>query len=149
MRVKFRIDEKKYKPTRQSGKEFFPSLRLYFLASCFLTWRVKILNYLPVLRLSWKTYPRPWIQQRKIKTNRKKDVRFCQLYILLYCCLYNATPEKWRHKTHHSLDLSISTRFIPTHPGLALPHLFQVHIELGWNRTTAVSEGTFSDLILC
>jgi hypothetical protein len=53
MRVEFRIDEFNCKPTRQSD-EFFPPLTdlSYFLASCFLTWRVKILVYSPVWRVS-------------------------------------------------------------------------------------------------
>jgi hypothetical protein len=30
------------------------------LASCFLTWQVKILHYSPVWRVSWKTYSHHW-----------------------------------------------------------------------------------------
>jgi hypothetical protein len=53
IRVEFRIGELKYKPTGQSDEDFC-SLEIslsIFLASCFLTLRVKILNYSPVWRV--------------------------------------------------------------------------------------------------
>jgi hypothetical protein len=56
MRVEFRIMAGKNTNPLASLASFF-SLSLTFsiiLTSCYLTWRVKILNYSPVRRVSWK-----------------------------------------------------------------------------------------------
>jgi hypothetical protein len=99
MQVEIRIGELKYKPTRQSGECFFPlSLSLSaFLASCFLTWRVKILNYSPVWRVSWKTYPHPWMF-----ICEQHGLCVLCLWLCRTLCILRKTKTTWRRKPSRS-----------------------------------------------
>jgi hypothetical protein len=111
MRGEFRLGEWKYKLTGQSGEGFFLlSLTLsIFWASCFLTWRVTRLNYLPNWRVTMHT-PGWWFvsiyrdrstastcrlwrawRHRRMKTDASvlPSSRFCRLELveLLHTCI--------------------------------------------------------------